>query len=404
MGNTFGATMPWNKRTEIDQRWDFVQQTQAPNACIAKLCRAWKVSRKTAYKWLSRYRRKGLRGLKNEPTTAHSLPHQYDKKWQQRARRIRVKHKWWGARKVQHQLQLKYGKKDTPTVATLGRWLKAAKLTRGRRKRSSPGPVVGRKAPRKAVFANDVWTADFKGWFRLHDGTRVEPLTVRDLASSYALAARLMKQQNVARTIAAFRLLFRRNGLPGAILVDNGSPFGSKGPAGLTRLSAWWIKQGIAVEFIRPGHPEDNAGHEHFHGLMKREITNPPAKTWQGQQRRTQKWIKEYNEMRPHEKLAMATPAQRYQKSHRKMPADENRRLAYPVQWESRMVNCNGFISWRGQLRFIGEAFVGECVGLKKDGASQWRVYFEKLLLGVLKDEGKSGISPAQYKRRQSRK
>jgi putative transposase len=138
---------------------------------------------------------------------------------------------------------------------------------------------------------NDVWTADFKGWFRLGDGTRVEPLTVRDGFSRYTLAVHLMRQQTIAATLPVFRRLFHQRGLPGRIRVDNGSPFGSKGPLGLTHLSAWWIKQDIAVEFGRAGHPEDNAGHEQFHRVMKAETANPPTHTWRGQRRRTQRWV-----------------------------------------------------------------------------------------------------------------
>ena len=99
--------------------------------------------------------------------------------------------------------------------------------------------------------------------------------------------------------------------------MDNGSPFGSKGPRGWTRLSAWWIKQGLAVEFIRPGHPEDNGGHEQFHRVLKAETAAPPAQTWRGQQRRTQRWVRQYNEQRPHEALGMKVSAQRYRPSRR---------------------------------------------------------------------------------------
>jgi len=393
--------MPWLKRSEINQRWDLIQQIRAPNACVAKVCRQWKVSRKTAYKWLTRYRRKGIRGLQNEPPVAQSSPHKYGKKWRQRARQIRVRNRWWGVRKLRHQLQAKYGKRGLPSVTTMGRWLKEWKLTRARRKRSAAGPIVKRKALPKAVTTNDVWTADFKGWFRLKNGERVEPLTVRDLVSRYVLLVEPMSQQNVARTFPAFRHLFVRYGMPKAIRVDNGSPFGSKGPAGLTRLSAWWTKLGIEVDFIRPGHPEDNAGHEHFHGVLKREITNSAAKTWRGQQRRTQKWLKRYNAVRPHEGLGMKSPEQLYRSSPRKM-LKENRRLSYAPGWQTRMVNRNGLINWGGQLRFVGEAFVGERVGLKKGRSREWQVHFANHLIGVL-GEGKGGIRPARHQRSRGR-
>jgi len=84
-----------------------------------------------------------------------------------------------------------------------------------------------------------VWTVDFKGWYRTGDGTRVEPLTVRDLYSRYGLAIVLLRTQAVGPTQRAFSSLFSRHGLPRRIRCDNGSPFGAIGTTGLTRLSAW---------------------------------------------------------------------------------------------------------------------------------------------------------------------
>jgi hypothetical protein len=212
-----------------------------------------------------------------------------------------------------------------------------------------------------------------------------------------------MSQQNVERTIPAFRDLFLRYGMPRAIRVDNGSPFGSKGAAGLTRVSAWWAKMGITVDFIRPGHPEDNGGHEQFHGVMKTQTATPPAQTWRGQQRRTQKWVKEYNQIRPHEGLKMKAPAMRYRSGSRKMP-EEGRRLTYPKQWETRLVKRNGMMHWRGETRFVGEAFGGERVGLKNKKPGVWRVYFCKLLIGELQERQPGGINPARHQRRKKGK
>jgi putative transposase len=130
----------------------------------------------------------------------------------------------------------------------------------------------------EARHPNDVWTVDFKGWFRTGDGARVEPLTVRDLASRYILSFCLMTRQNVKGARLAFEGIFREYGIPLVIRSDNGSPFGSTGALGLTRLSAWWVKLGIRVEFIEPGHPEQNGGHEQMHRVYKVENLNPPVR------------------------------------------------------------------------------------------------------------------------------
>lgn len=394
--------MPWNKRSEFQQRYAFIQQTRASHSSIAGLCRRWKISRKTAYKWIRRYRRKGWRGLQNRAPVARKSPHQIGIKWRRRVRRLRRAHRSWGPRKLHHWLRLRHGQRGLPAPATLGRWLRSWGLVRGRRLRRPTGPPVRHSARPPVRAAHDVWTADFKGWFRLGDGTRVEPLTVRDGFSRYTLAVHLMRQQNVALTLPVFRRLFGHYGRPRAIRVDNGSPFGSKGPRGWTRLSAWWIKQGIAVEFIRPGHPEDNAGHEQFHRVMKAEIASPPAQTWRGQQRRTQRWVRQYNEQRPHEALGMKVPAQLHRPSRRSW-TERRHPLSYPRGWEARHVKTNGEISWRGQARFIAEALAGERIGLQKVRRQIWRVYFGPWLMGELREHERGGMRPVAYRTRRSK-
>ena len=172
--------MPWNKKTEFHQRYAFIQQTRAARTSVAQLCRQWKISRKTAYKWIQRYRRKGWRGLQNRPPRARKHPRQIGRKWRRRVRQLRRRHRSWGPRKLRHWLKLRHGRRGLPTPATVGRWLRAWGLVGARRLRRPSDPKLNRPARRPVRAPHDVWTVDFKGWFRLGDGTRVEPLTVRD--------------------------------------------------------------------------------------------------------------------------------------------------------------------------------------------------------------------------------
>src|ERR1051325_1022690 len=135
------------------------------------------------------------------------------------------------------------------------------------RPRRRRGPQLWRKQLRPARCCHDIWTVDFKGWYRTGDGRRVEPLTVRDLYSRYILEIKLLRRQSLAQTRMEFKQLFRTHGLPKSIRCDNGTPFGGAGPTGLTRLSAWWVKLGIEVEFISPGRPDENGAHEQFHRI-----------------------------------------------------------------------------------------------------------------------------------------
>jgi hypothetical protein len=244
--------------------------------------------------------------------------------------------------------------------------------------------------------SNQVWTVDFKGWFRTQDGQRVEPLTVRDLFSRYLLSARLLKVQNWRQVRRVFMRLFRQNGYPTAIRMDNGVPFGSTGPAGLSRLSAWWTAQGIRVEFIAPGHPEQNGGHEQMHRVMKAETTRPASCHPRAQQRRTDRWAKTYNEIRPHEALGQRPPAEVY----RPKPGPARRvALSYPSRWAVRRVRSNGQIKWRGRKRFVGEALVGYPIGLKLVSQGKHAVHFAGLLIGEVWEADVGGMRPARYMR-----
>src|SRR4029077_16943867 len=201
----------------------------------------------------------------------------------------------WGSRKLAARLRKEYPRQRAPAARTIGKWLKRMKLNRGGRPRSWRGPQLSRKVLTAATRSNQVWTVDFKGWFRTQDGQRIEPLTVRDLFSRYVLSIRLLSDQSWEPVRRVFLRLFTRYGIPKIIRVDNGGPFGSNGPAGLSRLSAWWTAQGIRVESMEPGHPEQNGGHEQMHRVFKAEATRPASRHLRAQQRRTDRWRKTYN-------------------------------------------------------------------------------------------------------------
>jgi hypothetical protein len=237
---------------------------------------------------------------------------------------------------------------------------------------------------------------DFKGWFRTADGQRVEPLTVRDMFSCYLLTIHVLADQTWRPVQRVCLRLFRQHGYPQIIRVDNGMPFGSIGPAGLSRLSAWWTALGIRVQFIAPGHPEQNAAHEQMHRVLKAEATRPPSSNRRAQQRRICKWVRLYNHVRPHEGLGQRTPAELYRPTR-----SAARRIAfkYPKACPVRRVRGNGQIRWRGRKRFIGEALVGYPIGLRSVGKGVWRVYFGELMIGELWDLDQGGMRPVKMAR-----
>jgi transposase InsO family protein len=392
--------MPWKTNSQKEQRWNFVQQVLRRKVALIELCRRWGISRKTAYKWLVRFHERGRFGLGDSARAAHRVGNRPGKRWLARIRRWRRRHPCWGAPKIHWALKRRFGGKGLPSEAGIGRWLKRWGLTRKPVRRAHRGPVIDRPRLSMAKQRNDVWTVDFKGWFRTGDGTRVEPLTVRDLASRYVLAVVLLRRQDVRDTRGAFERIFARYGLPKVIRVDNGAPFGSNGALGLTRLSAWWLKLGIRVEFIDPGHPEQNGAHEQFHRIYKQETASPAARTVRAQKRRSERWRQEYNRERPHEALGMVVPARLYRKSSRPQPS-WLRPWRYPVNWQSRLVKGKGMIHLHGQGRFVGEAFEGERVGLKRSRAGVWEIYFGPQLIGELWDYENTGIRAVWYRRGQ---
>ncbi len=395
--------MPWKTNCYKEQRWRFVREFLANKNRLAEQCRRWSISRKTAYKWINRFRDRGRFGLANRRRVAQRIHNRPKELWLKRIRRWRARHPSWGAPKLRWALERRFGKEGLPSEPAISRWLKRWGLTRRPRRAPHKGPIIERPKLTLAKNPNEVWTVDFKGWFRTGDGRRVEPLTVRDLSSRYILAIVLFRQQNVRECRRAFESIFAEYGLPQVIRADNGTPFGSTGALGLTRLSAWWVKLGIRVEFTAPGHPEQNGAHEQMHRVYQEETLQPPAVNLRAQKRRSERWRKHYNQERPHEGLGMQVPADLYYKSRRRLP-QKSRHWRYKHGWESRLVKGKGMISFNGRSRFIGEAFEGERVGLRRNRTGVWEVYFGPLRVGELWDrDGTPGIRAAWYRRRRRR-
>jgi transposase InsO family protein len=390
--------MPWKSLSRQEQRYRLIHLMGMGRVSVTQLCRQQKISRKTAYKWRQRYQQARLGGLRDRPRRPKKVFGQPAAFWLQRIKQQRRRRPTWGARKLRQCLRREFGEAGLPSVAAISRWLKRWGLARGRRRRQ-PGPTVLRRPLRPARHCNAVWTVDFKGWYRLKDGTRVDPLTIRDLYSRYGLRVGLQRGQSLVKTRRQMVKRFTKYGLPRRIRCDNGSPFGGPGPTGLTRLSAWWVKLGIGVEFITPGRPQENGSHEQFHRVYQLDVATKPTRTLHGQQRKSDRWLKRYNEERSHEALAMERPAEHYQPSRRPLPG----RLppwTYQASWLKRWVRGNGEINWQGKRRFVGEAFVGDYVGLQPRRAGVWRVYFGPLLVGELHAAETGNIRTARYQRR----
>ena len=335
----------------------------------------------------------GVQALRDRPRRPDYCPKAYCSFWRNRLVKAREARPQWGAKKLRSVCEKLFPGKTRSGSKHFGALAEANGLARKRKRRARRGPLLHAEHCHGARVQR-VWSVDFKGWFRTGDGRRCEPLTVRDVFSRFVLTVALLPNQSDAAVRRAMRQVFRRYGLPKAIRVDNGAPFGGNGALGLSRLSVWWLRLGIAVEFIRTAHPQDNGAHEQMHRVFKADVASPPAPTLGAQKRRIGAWIKCYNYQRPHEALGQRVPGQIYWPSNRPMP-EQLPKVNYPRAWDTRRVRNRGHIKWRGRERFIGRAFVGELVGLKKIADGIHEVYLDSHLIGLLYDQDLAGMRPA---------
>jgi len=385
----------------FEQRCSFMELASKPEAVFAEVCRRFRVSRQTGYKWLRRFGQSGLAGLAEQSRRPKVCPRTTVPVWIERLRLARRLHPQWGPKKLHAWLRRQHPRARVPSASTLGRLLRRHGWSRAPlwRRRGPPRAWPGLSRARRP---NAVWTVDFKGYFRTADGQRCDPLTVRDAYSRYGLCVRVLHGHKLATVQREFVGLFRRFGLPDCIHADQGRPWAGPGPAWLSQLSAWWVSLGIVPSYSRRARPGDNASHEQWHRVLKAETTRPVSATPRAQQRRMSRWLRSYNQERPHEALGLVPPADFYTRSpkHYRGPSPPR----YPPGWASRRVRGNGDIHWERRSRFIGEAFVGQQVGLKPWRRGRWRVYFYDWLIGEIHAKDTGAMRPAIYRRRQTRK
>ncbi len=183
---------------------------------------------------------------------------------------LRSRHPSWGERKLKAWLERERPERSWPASSTIGAVLKRFGVTRAASNRRRAQPSSELVAPQEA----NLWAIDFKGWFRLGDSSRCEPLTLSDTHTRYLLRCQALEHTRGRFVRKVLEGAFREYGLPTRIRSDNGSPFATTGVAGLSRLSVWWMRLGITPERIEPGHPEQNGRHERMHRTLKRETAS----------------------------------------------------------------------------------------------------------------------------------
>lgn len=362
MGNT--VRMPWNTPDLMSLRHEFVMLANKPEANFSELCRRFRISRKTGYKWLERFEKGGSEGLSDRSRRPKCSPRQTGQQMTKAVLELRAAHPAWGPRKLKRRLE-DLGNKAVPAHSTVGMIL---------RRNGAIDPAQTQKHKAWCRFErsapNQLWQMDFKGDFGLSRGGRCFPLPIIDDHSRYLLGIFACADQREHTVRGHLERVFERYGLPEEVLCDNGVPWRGNGGE-WTRLEVWLLRHGIRVLHGRPYHPQTQGKEERFNRTLKAEVL--VRRDWRDlaeTQRELDAWRKIYNHERPHEALGLAVPAARYQASLRPYRATLEP-IEYGAEDEVKKVRGKGVIMWRNQSYFVGRAFVGEPVAIRRTTREQ---------------------------------
>ena len=375
--------MPWLQTDPMSERFRFVLAAREENATFASLCALFGVAPKTGYKWMHQYDSGGLEALRDRSRRPKGNSRRIPEEVAREFIALRHAHPTWGAKKLVGWVKLKEPERELPAPSTVGELLKQHGLVKARKRVRHQTP---RTEPlRHADKPNAVWAMDFKGWFRLGDGARCDPLTITDAFSRYLICCKAgaFLGDAVGRDVW-FALLraFEEHGIPDAIRVDNGQPWAApKGRLGLTRLAVKILKADIALERIRPGKPQENGRHERFHLTLKQDTATPPAENMQAQQTRFDVFQREYNDERPHEALRQRPPREFFAPSTRPYPG-QSPDPQYPSWYEVLTPSHEGNVRFQGEDYFISTALRRERLGFVEVEEGCFEIHYCKMTVG----------------------
>jgi transposase InsO family protein len=365
----------------MNERLRFVTDWERELYSMVELCARYGISRKTGYKWLGRFERAGVDGLREQSRAPHHCPHRIPSAIAELICAARQQHPIWGPAKLLLWLHRRHPRLDLPAPSTAGDLLARRGLVPKRRRRrqyAHPGVV-----PAVTHQPNDLWTADFKGQFRTRDGVYCYPLTVADQHSRYLLGCQGLLSTKGVGVRPIFDRLFREYGLPSAIRTDNGVPFATTGIHGLSQLNVWWMQLGIQHQRIQPASPQQNGAHERMHRTLKAATARPPERHLAAQQRAFDRFRVVYNEERPHAFLGGQPPASVYRPSSRaytgRVPP-----LEYPGHFLLKRVTNAGTFRLHRRLVFVANSLKQLVIGLEEVDDGVWSIYFGTVLLARL--------------------
>lgn len=368
--------MPWQTLDLMSQRLEFVLLATQGGVGIRELCRRFRISAPTGYKWLTRYRAGGAPALADQSRRPHRSPACYDGAVVEEL--LRLYAQWgWGGRKL-HQRLRALGYPQVPAASTCTQILR-----RAGRGPAAPAPRTCQRFERQ--YPNELWQMDHKGELATQAGGRCYPLTVLDDHSRFNVVLDAGANRNGATVQRVLTGAFATYGLPEAMLCDNGPPWGSAEPVcPYTAFTVWLLRLGVRVLHGRPYHPQTQGKDERFHRTLERELLS--RHTWRDLAhcaREFPLYRQRYNTERPHDALAGQTPISRYRPSVRALP-DALPALEYAGNLHVVTVRTSGAITFGGQTWYVGRAFAGLPIGLRPSPQAdgQHEVWFAEQRIG----------------------
>ena len=385
--------MNWKVTCTMGERTAFIEAWLSRRFTTTELCVRFGISRKTGHKWINRFKALGMTGLEDDSRARHSQSHQTADAVVTRILELKNQYPDWGPVTIRSSLYREDPGAHWPAASTVGEILKAHGLVKRRRPRRKTPPQT--QPLGHALGPNEVWSADFKGQFRLGNGQLCYPLTITDNYSRLLITCQGLASPKLEPSIALYRQAFRDYGLPRAIRTDNGWPFAMTTLGGLTPLSIWLIKLGVYPERIASGNPQQNGRHERMHRTLKAATAKPPREDMQAQQRAFDRFMREYNHERPHQSLGLGIcPVDVHTHSPRMLP-EVLPEIEYPSGYAVRKVKHGGYIKLHGEPIYTTRQLVGEYIGLEPLEFDRWQLYFGGVCLGVVDERRGRVIRPA---------
>jgi transposase InsO family protein len=372
----------------MDERLRFVARLlEGEN--MSRVCREFGISRPTGYKIFNRYKDLGYQGLLDRSRRPYRHANQLPFQLESTIVKLRTEHPSWGAAKIREKLIRAFPMVPAPAKSTVHAVLDRNGLVERRKRRRHKAQGTSLTDP---ASPNQLWCADFKGEFMLGNHKYCYPLTITDYCSRYLLACESLESTKSPFAFSVFERVFKDFGLPSAIRTDNGVPFASPNALfGLSKLAVWWLRLGIQIERIKPGHPQQNGRHERMHLTLKKDATRPASFNFLQQQSRFDQFIQVYNHERPHQAIGMRYPGELYTPSAR--PYRDPEPPQYPFHDRTVCVTTCGRICIGRRKINLSHIFAGQLVGIREVEEKIWLVSFLDFDLGYF-DEVEGRVEP----------